>query len=247
MDKNYDEAGFSKYHNERNGNSFYFAHPEIWQPEVDVIIPPGYEKEIGWQSGDVMFRHMPENASLEDLFRNLTKPSVVVELGCGIGRASVWLAKYYQWEKSTFYLLDGTGMDITHGIDDAATGFYNSMEGTRAYVSLNLPDTEVHYVDVGQPWTTEAPELLMSFLAFGYHWDFGPYLRRFEDAMEKDSYAVFGTSGYDRGGSQFGGGVKARRFLERMISEIDTTKWSIVRDARLPEARKASVLVLRRR
>lgn len=45
------------------------------------------------QTDPMMLRSMPENATLSDIFDVIPKPRVALDIGCGIGRASVWLCK----------------------------------------------------------------------------------------------------------------------------------------------------------
>lgn len=247
-------SGFSATHQERNSNTFYCMHPELHEPFVDVKFPDDerFDYFAGWQAmHKAMYTNLPENYCLEDILRLYEAPRHIVELGCGVGRGSVWLCRYYGWDKSTFWLLDSTGDNVAYGVDEeGCSDYYNDLELTKAYWELNCPGVKYHVVDTGGV-VYDVPDeidLLFSFLAFGFHWDFNPYLESLQDLVVPGGLAVFGMRGFDQGGSHLGpGGCKARRFTEKQIAGVDSRYWTIVRDARLPEARKASVLVLRRK
>lgn len=60
----------------------------------------------------------------------------------------------------------------------------------------------------------------------------------------KGGLAIFGTRGYDQGSGFW---VVARKFLEQELGRVDTTHWRLIRDARLRERQKASVVVFEKR
>ena len=245
-------SGFSKYHKERNGNTFYLTHPEVRQPEIDVVFPhdSNFDRLIGWQSSKEMYRSMPEHLTLHDIWGDEAAhyvPDKVLEIGCGLGRCSVWMQKYHGWPSTEWWLLDGTGNDINYGMDNGETGFYNDMALTQQYFEMNCPDAKARYVNTISQVEADDLDLVMSFMAFGFHWPLNDYLEQVTHKCNPEALAIFGTRGYDKGGSRSNlGGRDARKFVNKQIDGVNSKYWRLIRDARMSEATKSSVLIFER-
>ena len=250
-----DNSGFSKYHKERNGNSFYLSNPQVQQPTVDVIIPDTkrFKYFAGWQSGTEMLKSMPEHLTLHDIWGFAYEPPrAILEIGCGLGRCSVWLAKYHGWTDTKFYLMDSTDDEVNYGMDDGNHGFYNDLELTEEYFTTNV-DNPYEILDAKDPNALDAIgdfelDAVCSFMAFGFHWPFNDYLRLVTPKVSHQGLAVFGTRGYDKGGSKANiGGKGARAFITRQLDDVDYRSWTLMRDARMPENSKSSCVIFERR
>ncbi len=245
-------TGFSDTHKLRNANTFYCQHPELHTAGIDVVFPESedFNYFAGWQAQHKeMYTNPPEAATLTDLLELYHEPKNVVDLACGVGRASVWLCKCFGWTNTEYWLCDSTADDPAWGVDKKS-GYYNDLDITGDFFDLNCPAVLRMLVDTTAEDGFDLPDqidLVVSFLAFGFHWPFNPYLEALEPYVVPGGLACFGTRGYDQGASGNGpGGIKARRFTECQIAAINPC-WEIIRDARMPEARKSSMLVLRKK
>lgn len=244
-------SGWSKAHSQINSNHFYDRHASIQQPQVNVVVPDSVLKAYRFQASIPMLSSMPENASLEDLLQKLSRPRVVLDLACGIGRCSVWLARYYDWTKSKFYLYDSNGNARAFGINKpVGENFYNDLDATRAYCKVNgLKNAEIidaQRVPLDQLGSslTASVDMVYSFMAFGFHWPFNPALEAITPYVRRGGLAIFGTRGFDQGN---GRGATSRKFTNIQLSRVDLANWIVHRDARERERMKSSVVVLERK
>jgi hypothetical protein len=222
-------------------NDFYSAHPELWTPSVEVVVPDSVREAFRYQADEAMLTAMPEYAHIADLLADVS-PSNVLELACGIGRCSVYLRKQCGWNDTRFTLVDSTmpNENAKWGVDEKGrTDFYNNLASTNAYCEANgLTNRRV--IDAGELNldSLEFFDLAYAFMSFGFHWDLNHYLHRILPRMLKGSLMIFGTRGYDQ--------KNFREFTEKQIAGLPEDV-DIVRDVRVPERMKASVLVLKKK
>lgn len=232
----------------RKHNDFYDAHPEIWTESVDVKVPNEVRAAFKLQANEAFLTAMPEMAHISDLIEKhygSVPPRDALEIACGIGRCSVYLRKRYGWGRTKFWMLDGTAPNenATWGVDEQGRDdFYNVLDSTKLYLEANdvrnYEILDARTYDVGSHEGTW--DLAYSFLAFGFHWDLNFYLDKILPRMQSQSLIIFGMRGYDHS-------LKAREFTEKQISQLDSSRVKIVRDARVPERTKSSVIVLETR
>jgi len=226
---------------DKDFKNHYADTPSIHTQKVSVNFPSSVDKYLNLQcNGDrLLYTNMPEAKHLNGVFGEIN-PRNVLEIGGGVGRASVYLAKRFNWHDATFYMLDGDAGEkqICPVGGDGELDFYNSFSSTKNFMSANGIDDQVLLDASNSSWENEVSvkfDLIYSFLSIGFHWPIDLYLDRIHKFCHKDTLLVFGVRGTDRGHS----------FSEGQISRIDRSKYELVLDARESELLRSSVIVLR--
>lgn len=133
----------------------------------------------------------PEFNTVHDLL-SFISPKNALDLGSGIGRASVFLRKRYGWDDTNFYLLDGdSGDKQVAGLNySVGKNFYNSFDAAIEFCTANEIDSEKLFLinaeerDLG----TTKFDLCYSLKAIGFHWPITSYLEKLYANLSKDAY-----------------------------------------------------------
>jgi SAM-dependent methyltransferase len=110
---------------------------------------------------------------LDVLLPHLGRVENVLDLGCGLGRMSVALAKYFP--DAHYDLVDGNGSDSIVSWSDKA--IYNDLKET-AYYCKEINHT-IYDIDKQLPEYREY-DLVMSWFSCGFHYDMERYKDYFE-------------------------------------------------------------------
>lgn len=241
------KSGWSVRHGLYNSNGFYYAHPQIHTPSVEVVYPEEMAAYAQWQAERSMFTAMPEVRWLADLLleRFETPPHAALDLGCGVGRASVYFKKRFHWDDCHFHMYDSDGRNPTYGSFEHADdrSFYNDLQLTRKYLEANDVKQFTMW-DAKVSHTLPPVELAYSFLAFGYHFSIDQIMPKLEACVEPGGFVIFGIKGFDAGSGAAG---RIYNVQQRQLASVDQSVWKLIRDARGPERMKCSVWVFRRR
>lgn len=163
---------------------------------IEIIFPQIVEKYVNLQCNGKksLYTNPPEIAYTSRYLEKL-KPKVILDIGCGIGRVSTYLFKRYNWTDSLFVLADGnSGNEQFAGLRRDKVAFYNSLKATkdfckangmRNFVLLNLEECGWHKL-------MQRPDLVYSFLAFGFHWPIGYCLNDIYPYLKRDCLLLFG-------------------------------------------------------
>jgi len=154
-------------------SEYYGLHPEIHTPAVEILFPKEVLPYCRLQCNNdhSLYTNMPEVRHIEEYVKD---PKTVLDLGCGIGRASVYFHKRFNWNAKVF-LVDGDEGNKQIG-DGKKPGYYNRFTATELFCTANgLTDFEVSKTIPDRKF-----DLIYSFLAFGFHWpieyyDLKPY------------------------------------------------------------------------
>jgi len=131
---------------------------------------------------DLMYRY------LENIF-----PNIVLDLGSGIGRASVNFFKKFNWKSTKFYLLDGnSGKKQIHGLNpNSNCDFYNSMKVTKNYCEANgLFNYELINIEKDNIPDVKF-NIIYSLASIGFHWNFNIYLEKLINHTDKGTLLLF--------------------------------------------------------
>jgi len=123
------------------------------------------------------------------------QPARILDLGCGLGRMSIYLNWQLDNPPVHFVLADANEVTNEENISgwDPGRDFYNKMENTQTFCNdnglqnLSLFDINRDAVsDIGQV------DLLFSFLAVGFHFPLEESLRKYWSCLKSDSTLIFG-------------------------------------------------------
>lgn len=232
----------------RRHNDFYEAHPELWSDPVTIKIPTtkNFTALFKAQAAESFMVAMPEYNNICDLVSKL-KPKRVLDIACGVGRSSVYLFKRLNWKDTQFVLVDGNiqtdvkdvlKKNFGRQFKNTKEDLYSNFDCIKDFCNVNgLKNYEVEDCLKWKPSGTY--DLVYSTLAFGYHWDFNIYLSRIYNHVKKGGLIIFGTRGFDS--KQDGG-----EYTNQQLAKIDTTKVKVIRDVRVRENLKSSLVVLKR-
>ena len=120
-------------------------------------------------------------------------PNKILEIGCGIGRMSIYINSQLDYEPK-FILLDGTGHQPRYGYSEININkFYNNMKMTGEFCRLNGL-TNFMLFDINKHKLSELSEVDMvtSFLAVGVHFPIEHYLDELMNITTDDCVFIFG-------------------------------------------------------
>jgi SAM-dependent methyltransferase len=183
-----------------------------------------------------LYEKFPELINTEDILKTLT-PNKSLDIGSGIGRASVFLFKKFNWINTTFLLLDGNyGDKQVANIREKDNEFYNSLECTKLFCESNgLMNYRIYDAEKDEYLKEKDIDLVFSFLAIGFHWPIDFYLTKIYDNLSVGCTLIFGLRG-----------IEAGTWINKQIDNIDKNKYKIVRFVLKPTKNRESVLILKK-
>jgi len=192
--------------------------------KIEIIFPSSCEQFIRLQcNGDKSRYTEPSEAEIMNSYLKGLSPKCVLDLGCGIGRIGVYLFKRYEWKNIRFVLADGdSGKKQLHGIRTGRNDFYNSMNATREFCEANgMKNVELLDLEK-QKWgdMQSIPDLVISFLAFGFHWPIDYCLNSIYPYIAESSLLLFGMRPNADGIS--------RKWHSTQMKAIDRTKYKVL-------------------
>lgn len=198
--------------------------------------PEMVEKYIRLQcNGDrSLYENMPDTYLVRSIFDE-KNPGRVIEIGAGLGRASVYFATRCGWNCEFHYIDGDSGDKQCAGVRQEAHGeYYNSHAAAKAFAEAN---------DVGniQMWHPESDwhnkicdaDMAYSFLAIGFHWPVGLYLKQLRKCLRPGAPVVFGMRGLER-----------FSWVAEQIDKIDQGEYKVLLAAIVAKQERCSVLVL---
>ena len=126
-----------------------------------------------------------------------------MDLGSGIGRASVCMATYYGWRDSKYYLIDGdSGNRQVCGTSQRHGEYYNSHAVAYEFCRANglYKVLCVDPNDVSRDVIPEQIDVVVSWLSVGFHWPMKFYLMNIRCFLKPGCLLFFGTRNCDRMG-----------------------------------------------
>ena len=157
-----------------------------------------HEKYAGWQVSqglkDPTFWDRHSHAEFKAVKRFLSKPPQrILDLGCGLGRVATYFSKCYSSPPTQYYLADSNGATPTWGWD-APTGFYNDLKLTEEYVQQQgLKQYEIVDLSTNKLETLKDIDLVVSFLAVGFHYPIETYMPILQNIISKHAVLAFGV------------------------------------------------------
>lgn len=127
----------------------------------------------------------------------LGSPKAVMEVGCGLGRGSIFLNSLLKDDTVQYILADRTGMTNNTGAFAPDTDeFYNDLEQTAEFAKINGIKNAQTFDTEADDWS-ELPkaDLIFSLCSFGMHVAIERYIDRLIAAANPDCTMIFGTRG----------------------------------------------------
>ena len=209
--------------------------------KIKIIFPKEIEKYVNLQCNMKynLYANFPELVHIKQLLKQIN-PKNVLDIGCGIGRASIFLFKYYNWNNTIFYLLDGNyGNNQIYGINyNKEYGYYNSLKHTKLFCTANgLKKYKIINADNIDKSKLPKFDLVYSFLAIGYHFEMSLYLNSWLPSyLSNDAILIFGIRGKEH-----------YKWNKYQIEQINTNIFEIVEIYESPNNKisKDSVIILK--
>lgn len=162
---------------------------------VEIVFPKSSERYVKLQCNGIksFYTAMPGFSLIKPFLTSLN-PAVCLDLGCGLGRASVFLKKALKWGDGGlphFYFLDGDEGDRQiAGIRWNRTGdYYNSKDATLEFCSANNLGSFEFVEQLSQ--IRLSVDLCYSFLSIGWHWSIELYLDSLAEHLAPECRLVF--------------------------------------------------------
>jgi len=204
---------------------------------MNIIFPDSALRCIELQTnGDLaLYTDMPEALYIDKHLKPLC-PKNVLELGCGVGRASVFLFKKYGWNDTRFYLADGNTCEKRYKGKRTEPGeFYNTVAATNDFCVANGL-TNIQFINLEQNLVSSISrkyDLVYSFLAIGFHWPIDFYLGELSFCCAPGALVIFGIR-WD----------VEDDWIERQIAYIDPARFKIKECKFCPRESRKSILIL---
>ncbi len=137
-----------------------------------------------------------EYSSFKDYIR---KPQKILELGCGLGRMSVYLNKQLDYEPEFILAdFDEISEDIRCGWNPGDVR-YNKLGSTRKFcIDNNLKRFEIFNLAERDISELGGIDLVISVLAVGFHYPIEQYIDKLLDITIEDVVMIFGMRSWNR-------------------------------------------------
>jgi len=206
---------------------------------INIKFPEQAQKYIELQCNNnfKLYTSFPELKNTDEIFSSVT-PKKVVDIGSGIGRASVFLKNYYSWNETEFHFIDGNEGDVQlYGVRSKENEFYNSFDVAKFFCNANNLTRLTLWDAREKKWVTDLHEvdLIYSFLAIGFHWPLEMYLNDIYKISLAGTYVIFGVRG-----------VEEEKWVKDQVSKIDKDKYKILKFIIKPTSSRESILILQR-
>ena len=209
---------------------------------MDIIFPEGSEKFREQQADIVEYRNPTIFPRIKKYLVSLS-PHNVLELGCGLGRMSVFLKNYFNWIKTKFYLYDGDSeqeliSDPWGGKNDHIVkgSFHNNLKLTKEFCLLNgIQEKQIVLINAEEEFLNLLEvkfDLICSFLAIGYHWPIISYLDIIYQLINQNGIIIFETS--------HGDDIEDIKYVEKQVESINLDRFEIL------EASKPLIVIRKR-
>ena len=157
-----------------------------------------YMKEQIWEASDNI--DIYNNLSIHEFQQiesHLGKPKSVLEVGCGLGRGSIFLNHLLNDNKVRYTLADRNGYTTNTGaympIEDE---FYNDLELTSDFCKLNGIKNVTTFDTENDDWSNlPKNDLIFSLCSFGMHVSIDRYMDRLLSVSKPTTTMIFGVRG----------------------------------------------------
>jgi len=208
--------------------------------KVSIKFLPTVEQYIKLQcnSDKSLYTNFPEVKYADEYLENLL-PKNVLEIGAGVGRASVYLFKNYKWTNTQFNLLDGDRGNVSFdGLRNKDKEFYNSLEISNIFCRSNGLSNVNQFDADNDDWLSNLKniDLVYSFLAIGFHWPIDFYLDKIYDILVSEALVIFGIRD-----------VEKIEWIIKQLNVVNNKKYELMRLVCTSRNERSSLLILKRK
>lgn len=186
------------------GKELYFRAPPLDEELIAAVkaITPQFSLRPDEESRKVW--ELSQNGSswaefeaLAPLFESMEEPERVLEIGPGMGRSVVFLARKLGWSRAGFDLYEGDGAARKYPLNAprSAESFCGSLSQLRRVLTFNeienyrlvdAADSGFRLSGIGGPY-----QLIYSFYGVGFHWSLADFWSEIRELMSPQCVAVF--------------------------------------------------------
>ena len=170
--------------------SFKFKIPEEFRKFANLQITQT-------STGDYSYYEELSQIQFDAIKKYIKNPKKILDLGCGLGRMSVYLNWMLKDPEIEYILADGSCNNVPikqkYGWNPSGE-FYNDLQLTEEFVKINglsnyrildLGDNSLHLL--------EDIDIVMSLLSVGFHYPIEPYLEDLISIASNTSTFIFGV------------------------------------------------------
>lgn len=155
-----------------------------------------YMKEQIWEAKDDLSVYNQLSVhEFTQIEKFINQPKTVIEVGCGLGRGSIYLNQLLKDDSVEYFLCDRTGYtENTGAYDPPNDEFYNDLKLTESFCRLNGIKNVTTFDTEQDDWSTlPQADFLFSLCSFGMHVHIERYIERLISVVKPTSTMVFGT------------------------------------------------------
>ena len=153
--------------------------------------------EQQWEAREqgIEYYHKLAQHEFKQFVDQIDQPKVVLELGCGLGRSSVYLNHLLKDDSVQFVLADRDGKtDNTGAFNPETDEYYNDLEQTEDFCKYNGIKNIITMDTESDAWNTiPKADLILSTCSFGMHVAIERYMERILIASKPTTTMIFGT------------------------------------------------------
>jgi len=145
-------------------------------------------------SSDLNFYNKLTEAEYESFKEFIGQPQRILELGCGLGRMSVYINKQLDYEPEFILAdFDEISKKIKYGWNPGNI-FYNKLETTRQFcIENNLRRFEIFNLAERNISELKNVDLVISVMSVGFHYPIEQYMKTLLNITTQDVVMIFGV------------------------------------------------------
>lgn len=164
---------------------------------------------------------------------DIGRPKVVLELGCGLGRGSIFLNHLLKDDSVQYILADRHGRTKNTGAYNPKNDeYYNDLSLTEDFCRINGIKNIKTFDTEQDDWESiPKADFIFSLCSFGMHVSIHRYIDRIISASNPDSTAVFGVRGNDYGRHSFADRYGVTQFHRGVVvNKFPQEDWLILKN-----------------
>lgn len=161
-----------------------YMHEQIWEAKEDLNV-----------------YHSLAEIEFSNFHEHIGNPESVLEVGCGLGRGTIYLNELLKDQNVSYTLADRTGYtENTGAFNPAQDEYYNDLNLTKEFCELNgVSNIETFDTELDDWGNLKKFDLIFSVCSFGMHVKIERYMDRLLSVSKPTTTMIFGVrSPYDQ-------------------------------------------------